>query len=67
MAKVADDVTKAEAEAECAKYKSGWEIPVIRDQVMSEKLGNISGYVYNSDGLFCYIRIKYNKDNRKYI
>ena len=67
MAKVADDVTKAEAEAECAKYKSGWEIPVIRDQVMLEKLGNITRYVYNSDNLFSYSWIKFNKGNCKYI
>ena len=61
MVRVAGNVTYAEAKAACANYKSGWEIPVIRDHVMLEKLGNqTSRYVYNNESLFCYIYITYN-------
>ena len=61
MVKVSDHANKADAQAPCAKYKSGWVIPVIRDPVMLEKLGNLtSRYVCNYDILFYYIWIKYN-------
>ena len=47
LAKVADGITLQEAQTACANYKSGWEIPVIRDQVMLEKLGNLTDqYVF---------------------
>ncbi|KAK2147045.1 hypothetical protein LSH36_573g07015, partial [Paralvinella palmiformis] len=42
LEKVADNVNKSEAIRKCDDYKTGWEIPVIRDQIMMEKLSNLT-------------------------